>query len=56
VIVPIGGEDDYKKQLTKKPNYVSQNGTIPIDDRVAGVKFRPKSGERNINEVFGVGP
>jgi hypothetical protein len=23
VIVPIGGDDDYKKALTKKPNYVS---------------------------------
>lgn len=55
MIVPIGGEDDYKKALTRKPNYVSQNPGVPMDDRVAGVRFRPKSGERSINEVFATG-
>lgn len=52
VIIPIGGDDDYKGQrLAKKPTYLP-NGGIPQDDRIAGVKFRPKSGERSMNEIF----
>lgn len=53
VIVPIGGDEDYRQQLVRKPTYVAQDNRQ--DDRVAGVKYRPKSGERSINDVFQMG-
>jgi hypothetical protein len=53
VIVSIGGDEDYRAQLTRKPTYLKQE--TRQDDRVAGVKYRPKSGERSINEVFQMG-
>ncbi len=50
VIVPIGGEDDYKQSLARKPTYIQRD---QVDDsRVAGVKFRPRTGERSMDEVF----
>lgn len=45
-------DDEYKKQLQRKNMY--DPSTQPRNDnyRVAGVKYRPKTGERSISDVF----
>lgn len=46
VIIPIGGEDDYKRSLAKKPLYEPSQRPMGMEDRIAGVKYRPKTNER----------
>ena len=55
VIIPIGGDDNYKQQLTRKPTYVPAQQYEQQDSRVAGVKYRPKTGERSMDDVFANG-
>ena len=51
VIVPIGGDDNYKQHLSRKPTYLPAP-QYETDPRVAGVKYRPKTGERSMDDVF----
>lgn len=50
--VIFGNDDEFKKQLQRKGMY--DPSTLPRNDdnRVAGVKYRPKTGERSISDVF----
>lgn len=54
VIIPIGGDEDYKRSLAKKPAYEPNQRAAPgQDDRIAGVKYRPKTNERGgMSDIF----
>lgn len=49
VINSVGGDEDFKRALQKKPAYESSSRAAPSDDRIAGVKKGPKG-----NELFGM--
>jgi hypothetical protein len=53
IINSVGGDDDFKRALQKKPAYESSSRAAPSDDRIAGVKFRPGTNERGgMSDVF----
>jgi hypothetical protein len=52
VIIPIVNDEDYKKQLQRKGMYDPSSMPRQEDSRIAGVKYRPKTGERSISDVF----
>ena len=54
VIVSIGGDEDFKRALAKKPAYEPGQRAAPgQDDRIAGVKHRVKENERGgMSDVF----
>lgn len=45
-------DDEYKKQLQRKNMYDPSTQPRNDDYRIAGVKYRPKTGERSISDVF----
>ena len=53
IINSVGGDEDFKRALQKKPAYESSSRAAPSDDRIAGVKFRPGTNERGgMSDVF----
>ena len=60
-VIPTLSEEDQRNAFARKGMYDpsnkggarSNNNNNNMDDsRIAGVKFRPKTGERSINDVF----
>ena len=54
MIVSIGGDEDFKRALAKKPAYEPGQRAAPgQDDRIAGVKHRLKENERGgMSDIF----